>query len=1100
MKKLFLSLMLVFFSALSSSAATFDHDVFFCDIPDFTLAAGEQEALGKAMSRVSPTLGTGPLEILYPYDQTIFPPDIIPPQFAWKDDRPEISRWVLQISFAGNGHHLTVLTSAKTWTPSPEIWETVKTASREKNAVVTVAGIADPHSPVPVGVTGITVKTSKDPVGAPIFFRDVPLPFIYAYHNMDKIKWRLGDVSSASPPRVVLENMSVCGNCHSFSADGGVMGMDVDYANDKGAYVVAPVSEEIVFNRERVVSWTEFRREDNEPTFGLLPRLSPDGRNVVATLKDLSIFLPVDDLCTSQLFFPFKGILVIYNVAAKTYVPLKGADDRSFVHSSASWSPDGKTIVFSRTDMNEKIFDREKVNLTSVLSLAQIDDFLKKGFFFRYDLFTIPFNDGKGGTAVPLPGGGQNGKSNYFPRYTPDGKWIVFTQSNSFMLLQPDSELYIIPATGGTPRRMNCNRVRMNSWHSFSPNGRWMVFSSKANTPYTQLFLTHIDEKGMDAPPVLLANFTDPERAANIPEFVNIPLDGIKKIKEEFIDEHSHLRMAEDFYQNAKLFRKAENEAKKALLKKPDFFPAQAMLGRIYEASGNLEKAKEAFNQTILMAPKNPIPYGHMAVYYENRKEWEKARPYYQIALNLDPKNIMIISQFVQYLAQTGDMKAARETLEKSLENDPKNPILKGQLALFLEQADEKEKALNMLKETALANPESEDILSSLAAMYFRRNDLANAEKTFLELLRFSRKKGKVLLNLGSLYESMKQPEKAENALREAVKLEPKNLETVFALSSFLEKRGTVNEALTLLESAAKKNPTFTETHVRLSKMLIDQNRLNDAEEVLNNALLKASQTARIQCLLGIMHLARNNQAKGEHFLRESVTGDPFDSEAQYRLGTLLYAKGELPEAEKHLASATCQETPQLEAFVELGKLYAAQKKYKEAEDVFLRGLNVSSASRLLKLLGTVFAEQGKFDRAAGWFDQLPGQEPADSNDLFFAAQVLSRSSITVNQAIRFQKTGLETSPKNASETAFLGELFLLAGRPQEALETFERALALEPGNQALTNRVNDIRQYLLVKTLALAASILLVVLLIIFWFWGRAAKPAEEVQPPSPS
>src|ERR1017187_6838874 len=89
------------------------------------------------------------------------------------------------------------------------------------------------------------------------------------------------------------------------------------------------------------------------------------------------------------------------------------------------------------------------------------------------------------------------------------------------MLLQPDSALYIIPAEGGEARRLKCNTARMNSWHSWSPNSRWLVFSSKANSPYTQLFLTHIDEQGESSPPVVLANFTAPDRAANIPEFVN---------------------------------------------------------------------------------------------------------------------------------------------------------------------------------------------------------------------------------------------------------------------------------------------------------------------------------------------------------------------------------------------------------------------------------------------------------------------------------------------------------------------------------------------------------------------------------------------------
>jgi len=97
--------------------------------------------------------------------------------------------------------------------------------------------------------------------------------------------------------------------------------------------------------------------------------------------------------------------------------------------------------------------------------------------------------------------------------------------------------LYIIPAQGGVARRLRANTRLMNSWHSFSPNGRWLVFSSKARSPYTQMYLTHIDENGNDSPAILIDNATAANRAVNIPEFVNIPGDGIEDIQVHVADE-----------------------------------------------------------------------------------------------------------------------------------------------------------------------------------------------------------------------------------------------------------------------------------------------------------------------------------------------------------------------------------------------------------------------------------------------------------------------------------------------------------------------------------------------------------------------------------
>ena len=118
--------------------------------------------------------------------------------------------------------------------------------------------------------------------------------------------------------------------------------------------------------------------------------------------------------------------------------------------------------------------------------------------------------------------------SHYFPRYSPDGKWIVYTRSDYGIMLQPGSELWIIPAEGGRARRLSCNRGRMNSWHSWSPNGRWLAFSSKDDSMYTKIYLTHMDEQGNASPPVCLSRFSHHTLCANLPELVS-PGAGILK-------------------------------------------------------------------------------------------------------------------------------------------------------------------------------------------------------------------------------------------------------------------------------------------------------------------------------------------------------------------------------------------------------------------------------------------------------------------------------------------------------------------------------------------------------------------------------------------
>jgi hypothetical protein len=65
-------------------------------------------------------------------------------------------------------------------------------------------------------------------------------------------------------------------------------------------------------SEKNIITWSDYKREDKELTYGLLSQVSPDGKYAISTVKDRSVFVAVHDLTFSQLFFPVKGILAVY--------------------------------------------------------------------------------------------------------------------------------------------------------------------------------------------------------------------------------------------------------------------------------------------------------------------------------------------------------------------------------------------------------------------------------------------------------------------------------------------------------------------------------------------------------------------------------------------------------------------------------------------------------------------------------------------------------------------------------------------------------------------------------------------------------------------
>lgn len=726
----------------------------------------------------------GRLRITYPLDGALFPPEIVAPTFTWADATADPgAKWSVVVRDDEGDEIASVSVDEPRWRPPEATWAEIKRRSHERDAEVTVKAAGDRSA-------RIHIRTSKDEVGDALFYREVPLPFIEAVRDPSRIRWRFGTIDMVDGPPIVLKDLPVCGNCHSFADDGSVLGLDVDYGNDKGGYGLMPVSSHMVMNDDSIITWADYERDDGEVTFGLLSRVSPTGRYVISTVKDRSVFVAMPDLMISQLFFPIKGILVVYDRETGEFFSLPGADDPDYVQTNPVWSPDGQEIVFARTKAYRS--ERLEQQNSALLDEKDVPEFTVDGKPFRYDLYRIPWNDGKGGEATPLVGASDNEMSNYFPKYSPDGKWIVYTRSDNYMLLRPDSELYIVPAAGGEARRLQHNTPRMNSWHSWSSNSRWLVFSSKANGPYTQLWLTHIDEDGNDTPPVLLERFTAPDRAANIPEFVNLRGDAIAEIREEFLDPYSFLRAGTanqrtgDLAGAQRLFRRglelapgdaelhnalgwslfqdgkpgdAVVEYKRALEADPEHAKAHNNLALALVELGRLQDAAGHFSSSLELAPRAEI-YSDLGFTQARMGMHDRAEANYRRALELDPNCASAHFNLAVELVRNGALKEAEAHYRKAVPLRPTAEVHNG-LGFALDLQKRTDEALAEFHRALELDPDYVPALNNLASTLARQGKLDEAASYYQRSLA-AKPNTAAYYALGGLYRTMGRNDDAD--------------------------------------------------------------------------------------------------------------------------------------------------------------------------------------------------------------------------------------------------------------------------------------------------------------------------------------------------
>ena len=210
--------------------------------------------------------------------------------------------------------------------------------------------------------------------------------------------------------------------------------------------------------------------------------------------------------------------LILYDIRLNEVSDI--ASDPDLLETFPAWSPDGRKIYYSvgrypdgvTPETVRENYDKIRYDIVS-------RDFDPATRMF-YDPDTVIHSTAADSSAL-------------LPRVSPDGKYLLYCLApfGTFHIWHKDSDLYMMDLSTGVVRPLaNANSEDTESYHSWSSNSRWIVFSSRRDDgAYTRPYIAYISPDGSDTKAFVVPQkspdyYRGLMKSYNVPEFFTAPV------------------------------------------------------------------------------------------------------------------------------------------------------------------------------------------------------------------------------------------------------------------------------------------------------------------------------------------------------------------------------------------------------------------------------------------------------------------------------------------------------------------------------------------------------------------------------------------------
>jgi tetratricopeptide (TPR) repeat protein len=503
---------------------------------------------------------------------------------------------------------------------------------------------------------------------------------------------------------------------------------------------------------------------------------------------------------------------------------------------------------------------------------------------------------------------------------------------------------------------------------------------------------------------------------------------------------------------------KAEQALAASMKLNPDDIGLRVIQIQVLSKHNKTEEVIAAFKSLIAKKPDELGYTVELANYYIEHQRLDDAEALLREAIKKQPDNDDAKLRLVEFLGKQRKPEIAVAELEKYVAADGDSYKLTSALARIYAGGGQIDKALATYQATvdkkSGRDGEGIDARNRIIEILLAQKKIPEAEKRLAEVLAIEPENTDALFVRAQLALNNNDANSAIADLRSILKNAPDSIPALLLMGSAQERIGGSSLALDNYKRVIQINPDSVVALANAARLQLAQNQVEDAQKLLEHARKIAPDNLDVARSLADVYSRKKMWKEALEICEQLQLNSKTAPAGFYLAGVVRLQSQELPAAIDLFKKALDKEPRAIEPLQALMTAYFVNKQSDQAQ-VYLEKHVKTYPDQIhaQELLGALYRQLKKFPEAEQTLQAVLQKQPDRISTYREMAQVYAAANQPGKITALFAQ-GLEKNPDNIDLLVLQAQDFQTNGKPQLALDNYNKLVKLQPNSPVLKNNL----------------------------------------------